>query len=141
MPPFQQLFSSADFWNGLILALIGGSGFGGIIGAIAAREKTSAEAAHYKAETEKLTADAAKQAVDILTANVITPLRSQVESQANQINQLEAEQKVYFKAVAYIRALCHWLDPAVAAIEPEYMAKHPKPSLPDELRDQIGELE
>ena len=81
--------------------------------------------------------DVAHQAVEILTHDVITPLREQLDAQQEQINHLEHRQTLYFAAVGYIRALCHWLDPAVSAIEPEYMKAHPKPHLPDGLREDI----
>ena len=33
MSPFHDLFSSAEFWSALILALLGGGGIGGLVGA------------------------------------------------------------------------------------------------------------
>ena len=41
----------------------------------------------------------------------------------------------------YIRALGHWLSKFCEIIEPEFLANHPKPSLPDDLRDRIASLE
>lgn len=138
MHPLEQLLASTQFWNDALIALIGGGGVGGVISALAARRKTNAETQQAQSQADKLTSDAAKQAVDILTQNVIQPLRDQVENQSEQIDALEKDQRTFFKAVTYIRALCHWLDPAVTAIEPEYMAAHPKPSLPNDLRGEVG---
>lgn len=41
----------------------------------------------------------------------------------------------------YIRALGHWLAQFCDIIDPEFLENHPKPSLPDELRDRIASLE
>lgn len=41
----------------------------------------------------------------------------------------------------YIRALGHWLAQFCEIIEPEFLENHPKPSLPDDLRDRIASLE
>jgi hypothetical protein len=41
----------------------------------------------------------------------------------------------------YIRALGHWLAEFYEIIEPEFLENHPKPSLPDDLRDRIASLE
>ena len=126
-----------DPWVSILPALVGGGGLGGLVGAFASRRKTGAEAEHEEAEADKLATEAARQAVMILTDSVINPLREQVETQRTQIAYLERQQERYFAATSYIRSLCHWLDPAVRAIEPDYMAEHPKPALPDILREQI----
>ena len=39
MPPFQQLFGSVEFWSAVILALLGGGGVGGMVGAWSNRRK------------------------------------------------------------------------------------------------------
>lgn len=41
----------------------------------------------------------------------------------------------------YIRALGHWLSTFCEFIEPEFLENHPKPSLPDDLRDRIASLD
>ena len=41
----------------------------------------------------------------------------------------------------YIRALGHWLSKFCEIIDPEFLENHPKPSLPDDLRDRIASLE
>lgn len=98
MPPFQQLFGSMEFWSALILALIGGGGLGGLVGAWSSRRKN-------EADIDSITADAADKAVKILTESIISPLREQVTYQEEQIRHLEDVQRKYFKAVAYVRSL------------------------------------
>lgn len=123
MPPID-LFSSAEFWTAVIVSLIGGGGIGAIIGAISSRRKD--------------TADIAAQACDILTDSVIRPLREQVDSQERQIRHLEERQRRYFMLTAYTRSLFHWLQRYCEAVEPEFLLRHPKPRLPDELRADIA---
>lgn len=131
MPPFQQLFGSMEFWSALILALIGGGGLGGLVGAWSSRRKN-------EADIDSLTADAADKAVKILTESIISPLREQVTYQEEQIRYLEDVQRKYFKAVAYVRSLSHWLQSFCEVTEPEFLKRHPKPSLPDELRPDVA---
>ena len=123
MPPLE-LFSSTEFWTAVIVALVGGGGVGAFIGAMSSRRKD--------------TADIAAQACDILTDSVITPLRSQLDSQEDQIRHLEAQQRKYFALTAYTRSLFHWLQEFCEVTEPEFLARHPKPSLPDDLREDIA---
>ena len=124
MPPFDMLFSSVDFWTAVIVALVGGGGVGAIVGAVSSHRKD--------------TADIAAQACDILTDSVITPLRSQLDSQEDQIRHLEAQQRKYFALTAYTRSLFHWLQEFCEITEPKFLARHPKPSLPDDLREDIA---
>lgn len=131
MPPFQQLFGSMEFWSALILALIGGGGLGGLVGAWSSRRKN-------EADIDGITADAADKAVKILTESIISPLREQVTYQEEQIRHLEDVQRKYFKAVAYVRSLSHWLQSFCEVTEPEFLKRHPKPSLPDELRPDVA---
>lgn len=123
MPPLD-LFSSQEFWTAVIVALVGGGGVGAIIGAISSRRKD--------------TAQIAAQACDILTDSVIKPLREQVESQEEQIQHLESQQRKYFTLMAYTRDLFHWLGLFCEIIEPEFLKRHPKPHLPDELRADVA---
>lgn len=123
MPPFD-LLSSTEFWTSLFVALVGGGGVGAIIGAISSRRKDIA--------------DIAAKACDILTDSVIKPLREQVESQEEQIQHLESQQRKYFALTAYTRSLFHWLQTFCEIIEPDFLANHPKPRLPDELRADIA---
>ena len=69
MPPFQELFASQEFWTSIILALIGGGGVGGLVGAWSNRRKT-------EADIDGITADAADKAVKILTQSIMTRCRS-----------------------------------------------------------------
>mgnify|MGYP005960589139 CR=1 FL=1 len=119
-----EFFSSAEFWRAAIVALVSGGGVGAIIGAVSSRRKD--------------TADIAAQACDILTDSVIKPLREQVDEQEGQIEHLEKQQLKYFALTAYTRSLFHWLQEFCEITEPEFLARHPKPSLPDELRADIA---
>lgn len=123
MPPLD-LFSSQEFWTAVIVALVGGGGVGAIIGAVSSRRKD--------------TADIAAQACDILTDSVINPLREQVDEQKGQIEHLEKQQRKYFSLTAYTRSLFHWLQEFCEIIEPEFLKRHPKPHLPDELRADVA---
>ena len=82
MSPFHDLFSSAEFWSALILALLGGGGIVGLVGAWSNSRKT-------EADIDGITADAADKAVKILTESIIDPLREQVAFQETQIQHLE----------------------------------------------------
>lgn len=97
---------------------------GAIIGAVSSRRKD--------------TADIAAKACDILTDSVIKPLREQVESQEEQIQHLESQQRKYFALTAYTRSLFHWLQQFCEIVEPGFLARHPKPHLPDELRADVA---
>ena len=122
MPPLD-LFSSQEFWTAVIVALVGGGGVGAIIGAVSSRRKD--------------TAQIAAQACDILTDSVIKPLREQVESQEEQIQHLEVRQRKYFALAEYTRRLFHWLQQFCEVVDPDFLERHPKPHLPDELRGDI----
>lgn len=119
-----EIFSSTEFWTSLLAALVGGGGVGAIIGAISSRRKD--------------TADIAAQACDILTDSVIKPLREQVDEQEGQIEHLEKQQRKYFALTAYTRSLFHWLQQFCEIVEPDFLVRHPKPRLPDELRADIA---
>ena len=97
---------------------------GAIIGAISSRRKD--------------TADIAAQACDILTDSVIKPLREQVDEQAGQIEHLEKQQRKYFALAEYTRRLFHWLQQFCEVVDPDFLERHPKPHLPDELRADIA---
>ncbi|OZG68286.1 PRTRC system protein E [Bifidobacterium eulemuris] len=124
MPPFQQLFSSNEFWTSVIVALVSGGGVGGLIGAWSSRRKDAA--------------DVARMATDILTKDVVQPLRDQLDYQESQITHLETVQERYFKSVAYTRRLFHWLQDFCELVNPDFLARHPKPALPDELRADVA---
>ena len=76
--------------------------------------------------------------VRIFTESIIDPLREQVAFQETQIQHLEEVQRKYFKIVAYVRGLFHWLQSFCELVEPEFLKRHPKPSLPDELRPDVA---
>lgn len=156
MPPFQDLFNSQEFWSAVIISLIGG---GGIVGAIItawSNRRSKSQDEHEQAEADKLAAEAAETAVHILTDSVIQPLREQVESQGAQIQHLEKkqaeqaknleakqknleeQQKKNLVVTTYTRSLFHWLQEFCEISEPEFLARHPKPRLPDELRPDIA---
>ena len=132
MPPFHNLISSSEFWSSLLLALVGGGGLGGWITSVSGRRKSDAE-------SQSLSAQAAKDAVSILTDQVIAPLREQVDAQARQISHLERQQEKLFTATEYIRAQNHWLDELCRSglLGAQWADEHPKPHLPDLLRDTI----
>lgn len=119
-----EFFSNAEFWTAAIVALVGGGGVGAIIGAVSSRRKD--------------TADIAAQACDILTDSVIKPLREQVGEQEGQIEHLEKQQRKYFALTAYTRSLFHWLQEFCEIVDPDFLERHPKPHLPDELHADIA---
>ena len=104
MSPFLDLFSSAEFWSALILALLGGGGIGGLVGAWSNSRKT-------EADIDGITADAADKAVKILTESIIDPLREQVAFQETQIQHLEEATQVFQD-----RGLCAWPVPLAAIV-------------------------
>lgn len=72
-------------------------------------------------------------------------MERQIHAQDQKINELikhrDALQYTIDLETGYIRALGHWLSQFCEIIEPEFLENHPKPSLPDELRDRIASLE
>ena len=156
MPPFQELFNSQEFWSAVIISLIGGGGIVGTIITAWSNRRSEAQDEHEQAEADKLAAEAAETAVHILTDSVIQPLREQVESQGAQIQHLEKkqaeqaknleakqknleeQQKKNLVVTTYTRSLFHWLQEFCEIMEPEFLARHPKPRLPDELRPDIA---
>ena len=65
-------------------------------------------------------------------------MREQVESQEEQIQHLEDQQRKYFALAAYTRQLFHWLQQFCEIVEPDFLKRHPKPHLPDELRADVA---
>ena len=112
-----------EFWTTVITALVGSGGVGAIIGAVSSRRKDTAQIAAQ---------------CDILTDSVIKPLREQVDDQEEQIEHLERQQRKYFALASYTRRLFHWLQELCEITDPAFMARHPKPGLPDELRADIA---
>ena len=72
-------------------------------------------------------------------------MKRQIDEQDQKINALikhrDALQYTLDLETGYIRALGHWLSQFCEIIEPEFLEDHPKPSLPDDLRDRIASLE
>lgn len=72
-------------------------------------------------------------------------MKRQIDAQDQKINALiknrDELQYTIDLETGYIRALGHWLSKFCEIIEPEFLENHPKPSLPDDLRDRIASLE
>lgn len=72
-------------------------------------------------------------------------MKRQIDAQDQKVSALiknrDAMQYTIDLETGYIRALGHWLSTFCEIIEPEFLENHPKPSLPDDLRDRIASLE
>lgn len=72
-------------------------------------------------------------------------MKRQIDAQDQKIDALlkhrDELQYTIDLETGYIRALGHWLAQFCEVIEPEFLEDHPKPSLPDGLRDRIASLE
>lgn len=72
-------------------------------------------------------------------------MKQQIDAQDQKIAMLikhrDELQYTIDLETGYIRALGHWLSKFCEVIEPEFLENHPKPSLPDDLRDRIASLE
>lgn len=72
-------------------------------------------------------------------------MKQQIDAQDQKISALiknrDTMQYTIDLETGYIRALGHWLSKFCEIIEPEFLENHPKPSLPDDLRDRIASLE
>ena len=113
-----------------VCGLLGGAASALVTGLFSRRRQRADEAS--------IIAQASRQALGTVTESVIEPLREQVEYQERQISHLEEQQEKYFLAVAYTRRLMHWLQSFCEIVEPDFIARHPKPRLPDELRPDIA---
>lgn len=71
-------------------------------------------------------------------------LKKQIDAQDEKINKLiqtrDELQHVSDLETGYIRSLGHWLSRFCEVLDEDFLAQHPKPSLPDELRDRICPL-
>lgn len=72
-------------------------------------------------------------------------LKKQIDAQDEKIDKLiqtrDELQHVSDLETGYIRSLGHWLAQFCEIIEDrEFLTRHPKPSLPDELRNRIYPL-
>lgn len=72
-------------------------------------------------------------------------MKRQIDAQDQKISSLiknrDEMQYTIDLETGYIRALGHWLSQFCEIIEPKFLENHPKPSLPDDLRDRIASLE
>lgn len=72
-------------------------------------------------------------------------MKRQIDAQDQKISSLiknrDEMQYTIDLETGYIRALGHWLSKFCEVIDPDFLENHPKPSLPDELRDRIASLE
>ena len=72
-------------------------------------------------------------------------MKRQIDAQDQKINELIKHRDVLQYTIdletGYIRALGHWVSKFCEIIEPEFLENHPKPPLPDELRNRIASLE
>lgn len=117
-----------EHWITIIVALVGGGSIGAILDA------------GYKKRS--LATQTAKEAVAILTDNIINPLRKQVADDQERISRLEKDHHRLMLCTAYIRSQNHWLNQLceTGIVEDEWMIANPKPRLPDELRDDIDPI-
>lgn len=71
-------------------------------------------------------------------------LKKQIDAQDEKINKLiqtrDELQHVSDLETGYIRSLGHWLAKFCQIIDDDFLTRHPKPNLPDELRDRICPL-
>jgi len=71
-------------------------------------------------------------------------LKKQIDAQDEKIDKLiqtrDELQHVSDLETGYIRSLGHWLAGVCEDIDEESLRHHPKPSLPDELRDRVYPL-
>lgn len=71
-------------------------------------------------------------------------LKKQIDAQDEKINRLiKSRDELQYTndlETGYIRSLGHWLSEFCQIIDREFLTQHPKPALPDELRDHIYPL-
>nr|UVM85684.1 MAG: hypothetical protein [Bacteriophage sp.] len=71
-------------------------------------------------------------------------LKKQIDAQDEKINKLiqtrDELQHASDLEASYIRALGHWLAQFCEVIDNDFLTRHPKPSLPDELRGRVFPL-
>lgn len=115
----------------IVSGVFGGGAVTSLVTALLSKRKTNAEAA-------SIIAEASQKALDTVKTDVIQPLREQIDFQEEQIRHLEGVQRKSFIMTRYTRDLFHWLQSFCEIVEPDFLAQHPKPSLPDELRPDIA---
>ena len=71
-------------------------------------------------------------------------LKKQIDAEDEKINKLiqtrDELQHISDLETGYIRSLGHWLAKFCEVVDGEFLTRHPKPSLPDELRNRICPL-
>ena len=71
-------------------------------------------------------------------------LKNQIDAQDQKIDKLiksrDELQNLNDLETGYIRSLGHWLAQFCEVIDEEFLTRHPKPSLPDELRNRVYPL-
>lgn len=71
-------------------------------------------------------------------------LKKQIDAQDEKIDKLiqtrDELQHTSDLETSYIRSLGHWLAQFCEITDKEFLKRHPKPSLPDELRNRICPL-
>lgn len=71
-------------------------------------------------------------------------LKKQIDAQDEKINRLiqtrDDLQHVSDIETGYIRSLGHWMATLCEVLDEDFLTRHPKPSLPDELRTRIYPL-
>lgn len=71
-------------------------------------------------------------------------LKKQIDAQDEKINKLiqtrDELQHVSDLETGYIRSLGHWLAKFCQVVDDDFLARNPKPSLPDELRSRLCPL-
>lgn len=115
----------------IVSGVFGGGAVTSLVTALLSKRKTNAE-------TASIIAEASQKALDTVKTDVIQPLREQIDFQEEQIRHLEGVQRKSFIMTRYTRDLFHWLQSFCEIVEPGFLAQHPKPSLPDELRPDIA---
>lgn len=68
-------------------------------------------------------------------------LKKQIDAQDQKIDKLiksrDEIQHVSDLETGYIRSLGHWMATLCEVLDGDFLTRHPKPSLPNELRDRI----
>lgn len=71
-------------------------------------------------------------------------LKKQIDAQDEKIDKLirtrDELQHTSDLETSYIRSLGHWLSQFCEVVDEKFLERHPKPSLPDELRARIYPL-
>lgn len=71
-------------------------------------------------------------------------LKKQIDAQDQKIDKLiesrDELQRINDLETGYIRSLGHWLAKFCEVIDEGFLTRHPKPSLPEELRSRICPL-